>query len=398
MAYLNAQEAADFLGVEKSTLYAYVSRGLLSNARSEEDGRRRQYRKADLERLKRRRAARRGHEAAAADALQWGPASLTTSVERMSPTGPAYRGIPLRRLLNQNATFEDVASLLWTGERSLSTAPWPADPSDINSAADRIVADDLHPIDECMAILQATRHTDQPPQSQARRLVQRLPLAHGLSRRGDVPDAAENWTIAASLGWTLGLDGDAPAIDLLETTLVVAATHGLNVSTFAGRVAASSGAPLRNCMIAALAAFSGPRHGLHCQNVAKWFQATSRVDDAHARVEAHASQGEELPGFGHPFYEHGDPRFEIIHRRVAELGRNRERIDVLDALVEAADDADTGAPTLDVGLVYVCEALGLAPSHAPLIFACGRAVGWIAHILEQREAGFLLRPRSDYQK
>lgn len=397
MAYLNAEEAADFLGIEKSTLYAYVSRGLLSNARSEEDGRRRQYRKADLERLKRRRAARRGHEAAAADALQWGPASLTTSVERMSPTGPAYRGIPLRRLLHENAAFEDVASLLWTGERSPSTAPWPADPSDINSAADRIVADDLHPIDECMATLQAARATGQT-HSRARRLVKLLPLAHGLCRHGDVPDAAANWTIAESLGWALGLDGDIPAIELLETTLVVAATHGLNVSTFAGRVAASSGAPLRNCMIAALAAFSGPRHGLHSQRVAQWFQATSRVDEAQTRVESHASQGKELPGFGHPFYEHGDPRFEIIQSHVADLGRNRERIDVLDALVEAADDADAAAPTLDVGLVYVCEALGLAPSHAPFIFACGRAAGWIAHILEQREAGFLLRPRSDYQK
>jgi citrate synthase len=53
-------------------------------------------------------------------------------------------------------------------------------------------------------------------------------------------------------------------------------------------------------------------------------------------------------------------------------------------------------PTADVGLVAISAALGL-PRGAPLaIFACGRVAGWIAHALEQRSAGFLLRPRARY--
>jgi citrate synthase len=57
-----------------------------------------------------------------------------------------------------------------------------------------------------------------------------------------------------------------------------------------------------------------------------------------------------------------------------------------------------GAPaaTVDVGLVAVAAALGLGPGAPVAMFAAGRAAGWIAHALEQREAGFLLRPRARY--
>lgn len=54
------------------------------------------------------------------------------------------------------------------------------------------------------------------------------------------------------------------------------------------------------------------------------------------------------------------------------------------------------APTLDTGLVAVASALGLPEGTAVGLFAVGRASGWIAHALEQRAAGFVLRPRARY--
>lgn len=54
------------------------------------------------------------------------------------------------------------------------------------------------------------------------------------------------------------------------------------------------------------------------------------------------------------------------------------------------------SPTVDCGLVAVCLALGLPPGSAAALFAVGRAAGWVAHVLEQREQGFLLRPRARY--
>lgn len=49
--YLDGDEVAALLGVKKATLYAYVSRGVLESHR-QAVGRRRLYRKSDVERLR----------------------------------------------------------------------------------------------------------------------------------------------------------------------------------------------------------------------------------------------------------------------------------------------------------------------------------------------------------
>ena len=62
--------------------------------------------------------------------------------------------------------------------------------------------------------------------------------------------------------------------------------------------------------------------------------------------------------------------------------------------MDAAARAGRPPPNIDVGLVAVCLSLGLAPGAAAGLFAVGRCAGWIAHVLEQLEAGFLVRPRA----
>jgi citrate synthase len=54
------------------------------------------------------------------------------------------------------------------------------------------------------------------------------------------------------------------------------------------------------------------------------------------------------------------------------------------------------APNLDTGLVALTRAVGLPAQAASAVFAIGRTAGWIAHALEQRAQGYLLRPRSRY--
>src|SRR5204862_85271 len=54
---------------------------------------------------------------------------------------------------------------------------------------------------------------------------------------------------------------------------------------------------------------------------------------------------------------------------------------------------DAVAPMLDAALV---AALGAPPAAASGLFAIARAAGWLAHTLEQRAAGVLLRPRARY--
>jgi citrate synthase len=80
--------------------------------------------------------------------------------------------------------------------------------------------------------------------------------------------------------------------------------------------------------------------------------------------------------------------------RAASARRRAER--TLAALVARMKAARRAPPNVDLGLVATALSLGLPPGSASAIFAVGRAAGWIAHVLEQRGAAFVLRPRARY--
>src|SRR5438874_2455291 len=108
MSSLNAEEAAGYLGVSKQTLYAYVSRGLVASEPSA--GRERRYPRWSLDELKARRGERRN---AAAGALRWGTPVLESALTLIDRGRLFYRGHDAVEL-SRRATFEEVASLLWS--------------------------------------------------------------------------------------------------------------------------------------------------------------------------------------------------------------------------------------------------------------------------------------------
>jgi citrate synthase len=67
------------------------------------------------------------------------------------------------------------------------------------------------------------------------------------------------------------------------------------------------------------------------------------------------------------------------------------------ALIDAMREAGRPEPTIDAGLLAISAALGLPRGFGVALFAVGRAAGWVAHVLEQYEAGFLIRPRALYR-
>ncbi|MCA9665921.1 MAG: citrate synthase, partial [Myxococcales bacterium] len=128
--YIDASEAARRLGVKKSTLYAYVSRGKIRRVAGA-DGRSRHYLASDVARVRQQSDARAGHTAVAAGALRWGEPVLETAIADVSSDeGPRYRGIAATELVHRNVCFERAAELLWGAdvERALAgPAPrWPA--------------------------------------------------------------------------------------------------------------------------------------------------------------------------------------------------------------------------------------------------------------------------------
>jgi citrate synthase len=106
--------------------------------------------------------------------------------------------------------------------------------------------------------------------------------------------------------------------------------------------------------------------------------------------------GSKLPGFDLPVYPNGDPRAETLIELAQEIDSAAVR-DMLEALRRIEDELEA-QPVVEVGLVVLCRALGAPPGTAGGLFALGRVAGWVAHVLEQREQSFLIRPRAQFAR
>lgn len=360
-------------------------------------GRPRMYSHEDLERLQTRRDARAGHGPVAAGALRWGEPVLDSAITALTPRGPVYRGRAAVDLAAAGTPLECVAELLWSGYLPEARPAWPR-PLVPLAQLGRLIPDGAKPLEVMPLLVQVAALAD-PDRgdgrldaivARGRRLIALLAaaLAPGLSA-ASFTRALGAGSIAEVAARALDLSDDAPPI--LERLLVLLADHELNASSFAARVAASTGADPYACVTAALAVVSGSRHGCASETISRFADEVGGPDAARAAVRALRKRGQLPPEFGHPLYPDGDPRATPLLEAARGFGARRTR--TLLAIVDAAADA---RPTVDVGLAAVTAGLGAPPAAASGLFAVARCAGWIAHVLEQRAAGFLLRPRARY--
>jgi citrate synthase len=397
---LSAREAAERLSIKLPTLYAYVSRGLLRSL-PPQGGRGRRYARADVEALRARAAG------SAASALRFGDPVLDTRITRMSQAGPDYRGRSAIELARQGVPFESVAELLWTGTLPDARPSWPralrgAQLRELGALVPRgappVAA--LALALPALALSDPTRFDATP----AAVLARARPLIHELAAAAALPASPRRMaaalaapTVAHAIAAALGAPTTPRALALVDTLLVLLADHELNSSAFAARVAASTGADLYACLSAALAAVSGPLHGGASEAVEIFVREAGDARRAAAAVQSRMRRGELVPGFGHGFYgEAGDPRAPVLIEASVRLARRSPRLQTLLAIIEAARAAGIPRENVDVGVAAACAALGIEEGQGPVLFAIGRTAGWVAHIVEQAEARFLLRPRARF--
>jgi citrate synthase len=189
----------------------------------------------------------------------------------------------------------------------------------------------------------------------------------------------------------------------LDTYLVSAADHGLNASTFAARVAASTRASLADAVTAALCALKGPLHGGAPGPVLDMLDAIGPADNAEAWLDAAVMRGDRLMGFGHRVYRVQDPRSDVVKAVVSRLNRDVARLRYAEAVEQAAlavlakrKPNRSLQTNLEFYTALLLEALGIPRDAFTGVFAVARVVGWIAHALEQQAGGRLIRPQSDY--
>ncbi len=196
-------------------------------------------------------------------------------------------------------------------------------------------------------------------------------------------------------------------IAVLEKYLVTVADHGLNASTFAARVVASTRAGLVSATMAALSALKGPLHGGAPGPVLDMLDAVGTAENAAPWLEQALLRGERLMGFGHRIYRVRDPRADSLREALRVLAAAQGMPSVRLALAEAVEAAALGLlrhkkpeRALDTNVEFytalLLEALAIPREAFTCVFAMGRVGGWIAHAREQVLRGRLIRPLSRY--
>jgi citrate synthase len=194
---------------------------------------------------------------------------------------------------------------------------------------------------------------------------------------------------------------DPRHIQAIDAYFVSAAEHGMNASTFTGRVIASTGADVAAAISGAIGAMSGPLHGGAPSRVLHMIEEVERSGDADAYVKGVLDRGERLMGFGHRVYRAEDPRARVLRRTAREL--NAERYEVAVALEQAAlTELRSRRPdrALETNVEFWAAIMldfAEVPAHLfTSMFTCARLAGWSAHILEQKKTGRLIRPSAKY--
>ncbi len=193
----------------------------------------------------------------------------------------------------------------------------------------------------------------------------------------------------------------------LDAYLVTVIDHGLNASTFAARVVASTRAGLTSAVLAGLSALKGPLHGGAPGPVIEMLDGVGAPGNARAWLEAAVDRGDRLMGFGHRVYRVRDPRADALKAVTRELadaaGSSLGRLALAEAVEAAAlailaerKPGRSLATNVELYTALLLEALAFPPSAFTCVFAMGRVAGWIAHAREQVAGGRLIRPQSVY--
>ncbi|MBC2886680.1 citrate synthase/methylcitrate synthase [Ochrobactrum sp. CM-21-5] len=198
------------------------------------------------------------------------------------------------------------------------------------------------------------------------------------------------------------------AVAGLDSYLVAISEHGLNASTFAARVVASTQAGLTSSLLAALGALKGPLHGGDPGPVLDMLDSIGNEENVERWLNAAMMDGERLTGFGHRIYRVRDPRADILkaavkRMQVVQQEPDNERLKLAEAVEKAAiailKNRTPEGPlhtNVEFYTALLLERLGFPRDAFTCVFAMGRAMGWIAHSREQAMENRVIRPQSHY--
>jgi citrate synthase len=326
-------------------------------------------------------------------------------------------GYPIGELA-ERATFEETTWLLWHGElpRAEDLDRFRADLGARRALPAAVVAllgecararaDSMDALRMAAGALSLAPSGDEPSS-----IVAQFPTivaAYSRLMRGQDPipprrdlDHAANYLYMLS-----GKEPDAERVRALETYLNTVVDHGLNASTFTARVIVSTGSDLVSAVGGAVGALKGPLHGGAPGPALDMVFDIGDVSRAEAVLRRKIESGERLMGFGHRVYKVRDPRADVLAAAAERLytrggdlslyalARGVEAIAL--RLLEEYKPGRRLQTNVEFYTALVLHGLGLDVALFTPTFAISRVSGWIAHALEQKRAGRIIRPQSEY--
>ncbi|GIU02503.1 bifunctional 2-methylcitrate synthase/citrate synthase [Shewanella algidipiscicola] len=334
-----------------------------------------------------------------------------------SGSGLTYCGYDVADLA-ENATFEEVAYLLFNGELP-TAAQLDGYKNELMSLRDlpqalkevfQRIPRDAHPMDVmrtgCSFLGNLEPEVDFTQQyNAANRLLAAFPAImcywYRYSHDGvDIECTTDEDSLAGH--FLKLLNGKAPSEQhrrVMDVSLILYAEHEFNASTFTARVCASTLSDMFSCITGAIGSLRGPLHGGANEAAMEMIQQFSSPEDAKIKMAGMLERKEKIMGFGHAIYRTSDPRNVIIKawsEKLAHEFGDTSLYDISVACEEFMWDTKKLFCNADFFHASAYHFMGIPTKLFTPIFVCSRLTGWAAHVMEQRANNRIIRPSADY--
>lgn len=227
-------------------------------------------------------------------------------------------------------------------------------------------------------------------------------------RKGELPLSPDpDLSHAANLIYLITGRKPTPVEEkVMDVALILHADHGMNASTFAAMVVASTLSDLYFAVGSGIAALNGSLHGGANERVIEMLAEIGDAKNIKKWYKGKVAKKEKIAGFGHRVYKAYDPRARVLGplaeylvkstndtntRNTFEIAKKLEK-----EVVSSLGKAKKVFPNVDFysGIVYSC--LNIPVELFTPIFAASRVSGWSARVLEYLKNNRIFRPRAVY--
>lgn len=375
---LTTGEAAAHLGVKPATLYAYVSRGLLSSVRGA-DGRSSLFDPDELNQLS--SGPRRSGAARA------GPFIVRSQITEIRDGTLFFRGRDAIELARDEPT-ELTARWLWNATPDRSPFAGSRDAIEMAAGVAMSLPASVRTIDCIRTVVSVLSAADplradlRPGAVTATAAGMMAALVEALPARAAPPHDSAERRLSERLAPKLASTAPQKAAVTLDAALAVLADHELDAATLAVRVVASARAHPYAVVSAGLATLDSPTRtsataALHRALVESEYEGSAPV------LSRLLDEQRRLPGFGSPHYPDGDPRARLLLDTLASAPPDARRWDLVNEFLAATERGIPVPPNVDFALAALSYTAGMRADAGEAVIALSRIIGWIAHALEE---------------